>query len=240
MSPIQQRFSIPTNDDVFEEMCLQLLRSYWSRPRLELFGKRGERQFGIDILDLGGEAPIYAAQCKLKEEHKTLPPADIQEEVDKAKKFTPPLGKYAILTTAKVSAQAQRKVREINQSHKATGLFEVELFTWERLCSLLQQYTEVQEQFYGEIALGRATRMEAQLVTIKDGVQSLTSRIEGDAVDSEINDARECIGRREFQLATLLLNRVQRNHGDKLTPRQKFRVLSNKQLVGNRKMSKGK
>src|SRR5713101_2274015 len=152
MSPIPQRFPIPTNDDSFEEMCLQLLRRYWSRPRLELCGKRGERQFGIDILDLGGEMPIYAAQCKLKEEHKTFPPADIQQEVDQAKQFIPPLGKYAILTTAKVSTQAQRKVREINQSHKAAGLFEVELLTWDRLCSLLQQYTEVQEQFYGEIA----------------------------------------------------------------------------------------
>lgn len=227
MPPVSQRFSIPTNNDAFEQMCLQLLRLYWSRPRLEIFGKRGERQYGIDILDVGGEISIYAAQCKLKEEHKSLPPADIQKEVDKAKQFTPPLGKYAILTTAKVSTLAQRKVREINQSHKATGLFEVELFTWERICSLLQQYTDVQEHFYGEIALGRATRMEAQLVTIKGGVQSLTSRIEGDAVDSEINEARECIGKREFQLATLLLNRVQRNQGDKLTSRQKFRVLSN-------------
>ncbi len=227
MSPISQRFAIPTNDDAFEQMCLQLLRRYWSRPGLEIFGKRGERQYGIDILDVGGQTPIYAAQCKLKEEHKSLPPTEIQEEVDKAKQFTPPLGKYAILTTAKVSTQAQRKVREINQSHKATGLFEVELLTWEHLCTLLQQYDEVQEQFYGEIALGRAKRMEAQLITIKGGVQSLTSKIEGDAVDSEINEARDCIGKREFQFATFLLNRVQRNQGDKLTPRQKFRVLSN-------------
>ena len=227
MSPISQRFPIPQNDDVFEEMCLQLLRLYWSRPGLEIFGKRGERQYGIDILDVGGQTPIYAAQCKLKEEHKSLPPTEIQEEVNKAKQFTPPLGKYAILTTAKVSAQAQRKVREINQSHKALGLFEVGLLTWEHLCSLLQQYDEVQEQFYGGIALERAKRMEAQLVTIKGGVQSLTAKIEGDAIDSEINEARDCIGKREFQFATFLLNRVQRNQGDKLTPRQKFRVLSN-------------
>jgi tetratricopeptide (TPR) repeat protein len=227
MSPITQRFAIPTNDDAFEDMCLQLLRHYWSRPGLEIFGKRGERQYGIDILDVGGETPIYAAQCKLKEEHKNLPPIDIQEEVDRAKQFAPPLGKYAILTTAKVSTLAQRKVREINQSHKAVGLFEVELLTWERLCSLLQQYSEVQEQVYGEIALGRAPRMEAQLLTIKDGVQSLTSRSDGDAVDSQINEARDCIGKREFQIATFLLNRVQRNQGDKLTPRQRFRVLSN-------------
>src|SRR6266478_2764422 len=227
MSPIPQRFPIPKNDDDFEEMCLRLLRLYWSRPGLELFGKRGERQFGIDILDFGGETPIYAAQCKLKEEHKTLPPADIQKEVDEAKKFTPALGKYAILTTAKVSALAQRRVREINQSHKVLGLFEVEVLNWDRLCLLLQQYTDVQEHFYGEIALGQAKRIETQLVTIKDGLQSLTSRTEGDVADAEINEARDYIGKREFQFATFLLNRIQRNRGEKLTQRQKFRVLSN-------------
>jgi hypothetical protein len=60
MSPIPQRFAIPATDDAFEEMCLRLLRLYWSRPGLERFGKRGERQYGIDILDLSGSTPIYA------------------------------------------------------------------------------------------------------------------------------------------------------------------------------------
>jgi tetratricopeptide (TPR) repeat protein len=227
MSPISQRFPIPTDDDKFEEMCRDLLRLHWSRPGLEIFGKRGERQFGIDILDLGGKTPIYAAQCKLKEEHKSLPPGDIQAEVDEAKKFTPPLGKYAILTTAKVSAQAQRKIREINQLHKATGLFEVELLTWDQLCALLQEYSDVQEHFYGEITRGAAKRLETQLVSIKDGVQSLTLKSDGDEIDSQINEARDCITKRDFQLATLLLNHVQLKIGDNLTPHQKFRLLSN-------------
>jgi hypothetical protein len=100
MPQIPQRFAIPKNDDDFEEMCLQLLRRHWSRPGLEIFGKRGERQYGIDILDVGGEIPIYAAQCKLREEHKSLRPAEIQAEVDQARQFTPLLGKYGILTTA--------------------------------------------------------------------------------------------------------------------------------------------
>jgi len=28
-----------------------------------IFGKRGERQYGIDLLDLSGETPVFAAQC---------------------------------------------------------------------------------------------------------------------------------------------------------------------------------
>jgi len=227
MSPISQRFAIPTNDDEFEHLCRELLRHHWSRPGLEIFGKRGERQFGIDILDLSGQTPICAAQCKLKEEHKNLTPSEIEAEVNEAKKFTPPLGKYAILTTAKISTHAQRKLREINQSHKQQSLFEVELLTWDRLCSLLQQYSEVQEKFYGSIPFERAIRMEANLLAIQGGVESLTVRADGDSIDSQINEARDCITKREFQLATLLLNRIQRNHEGKLGARQRFRVTSN-------------
>jgi hypothetical protein len=226
--PIPQRFPIPANDDDFEQMCLRLLREHWSRPGLELFGKRGERQFGIDILDVGGEIPIFTAQCKLKEEHKSLPPAEIQDEVDKAKLFTPPLGKYGILTTGKVSTQAQRRVREINQAHLAANLFEVEVLTWERICSLFQQYTEIQEQFYGEIGLASTKRIENQILSMKDGLESLTSRVEGDVIDEQINAVRDSINNRDFQLATLLLNLLERTKGDRLTARQRFRVISNR------------
>jgi tetratricopeptide (TPR) repeat protein len=227
MSPISQRFAIPVDDDDFELMCRDVLRLYWSRPGLEIFGKRGERQDGIDILDLGGEMPLYAAQCKLKEEHKSLPPNEVQAEVDKAKKFIEPLGKYAILTTGKVSTQAQMKVREINLAHRASGLFEVELLTWEQICPLLQQYSEVQARFYSDIPTRETQKIERGILAISHGVESLTAKVDGDQIDLQINEARDEITKRQFQLATLLLNRIQHSKGDQLTPRQKFRVLSN-------------
>jgi hypothetical protein len=54
---------------------------------LQLYGKRGEEQTGVDIIDVGGEEKLFGAQCKLKEEYKTLPPAEIEAEVNKAKTF---------------------------------------------------------------------------------------------------------------------------------------------------------
>jgi tetratricopeptide (TPR) repeat protein len=229
--PISQTFSIPNNDDEFEAICLELLREFWARPQLALFGKRGERQFGVDILDLSGETPIYAAQCKLKEAQKSFPPGEIQAEVDKAKQFRPPLGKYALLTTGKVSADSQLRIRDINQQHKQDGLFEVELFTWDRICDLLRTYSKVQEKFYGEIATGRGARLEEGLADIKgvmkDGFQSLTSKETGSQIDDQIDEARNSLDTGQFQLATLLLNRIQRVHAEALTPRQRFRVLTN-------------
>jgi hypothetical protein len=121
--------------------------------RLERFGRRGQRQFGIDILDLGGQSPIHAAQCKLREYGKTLSPTTISEEVNEARKFQPALGKYGIVTTAKVSTQAQTRILEISQAHREAGAFEVELLTWDKLCELLQLNETVRATFYGSIVI---------------------------------------------------------------------------------------
>jgi hypothetical protein len=77
----------PESEVVFEELCLAVLKRHWNRPGLERFGKKGEEQFGVDIFDTLGESSMYGAQCKLKESTKSLEPAQIREEVDKAESF---------------------------------------------------------------------------------------------------------------------------------------------------------
>ncbi len=64
----------PESEVVFEELCLELLKLHCSRKGLERFAKKGEDQYGVDIFDTLGESPEYAAQCKLKEQWKSLNP----------------------------------------------------------------------------------------------------------------------------------------------------------------------
>lgn len=213
-------------------LCLEVLRRFWSLPTLDLYAKSGEEQNGIDILDLGGEIPLRAAQCKLKEADKSLSPGEIEVEVEKARAFELAIGKYAILTTGKVSGQSQRKILEINQLHKSQGLFEVELFTWDRLSRLLQTYPEIFEQFYGDgLAPNRAARIESTLtnmqVTIRDGFETLTGKETGNGIDAQIDEARDYLATGDFQITTTLLNRLERNHGAHFTLRHKFRIASN-------------
>src|SRR5437773_7689914 len=92
----------PKNEQDFEIFCLKLLRTHWKRPHLELYAYRGQEQHGVDIIDLSGEDPLHAAQCKRHEEEKELSAAEVRAEVRKATTFTPPIGVYAILTTGKV------------------------------------------------------------------------------------------------------------------------------------------
>jgi tetratricopeptide (TPR) repeat protein len=228
VTPIPLLFPIPSDEDDFEDLCVDLLRVYWNRPKLERFGRRGFRQFGIDILDLGGLFPLHAAQCKLREYGKTLSPDTISTEVAAAREFSPPLGKYGILTTAKVSTHAQKRVLELNQKHNEEGLFEIELLTWDKLCRLLQEYDTVREAFYGVIAVNLTSRIGRGVFTAAQQWSEVRAAVGESSITAEIDEARDAIRRHEFQIALLLLNRLQQR-GDtvSITDFHRFRITSN-------------
>jgi hypothetical protein len=137
------RYPHPDNEKSFEKFCLKFLRKHWNNPYLKLYGRRGEEQLGIDIIDPTFSSPFRAGQCKHHESDITIPPLEIQEEVDKALKFDPPLEHYTILTTGRVTTHGDKKVLEINREHKEKGLFSVELLSWSDIEDYLDDYPEV-------------------------------------------------------------------------------------------------
>jgi tetratricopeptide (TPR) repeat protein len=172
MSSIRLRHAVPANEADFELLGLALLKEQWKNPSLELYAHRGEKQFGVDIFDSRGVEPIDGAQCKLHDPLKTIPPAEIKSEVEKAKKFRPKIGRYAILTSARASKQAHDAIIEINRSHARQKLFTVELKTWGKIESLLDQHDEVRDRFYGSISGSRAREISSKLTAIHDAVTS--------------------------------------------------------------------
>lgn len=118
------------------------------------------------MLDLSGDPLIYAAQCKLKDWGKSLSPREIQEEVDKAKTLGVQLAKYAILTTGLISTDSQLRVLQINQAHRASGLFEVEVLTWEIVCDLLREYPDLVTWLYGDVSQQLSTAVRDSLTVI--------------------------------------------------------------------------
>jgi len=153
---------------------LKFLRVHWNCPSLELYAHRGEKQFGIDILDLGGKEPLCAAQCKLHDPLKAIPAAEIRGEVEKAERFIQALGRYAILTSAKGSRKAHDEVLKINQEHRKRGLFQVELMTWGKIESLVDEYDEIKEVL-GTLSGRTATEIKNRLSAIHGAVVSKPS-----------------------------------------------------------------
>src|SRR4051812_6021511 len=102
------RYPIPRDESDFEDLCCLLLRRHWNRPSLQRYGHRGENQDGVDIYDPLQTPPVRGAQCKLHDYEKSIPPREIEREVNKAKRHYPSLEHYTILTTGKKSTQADR------------------------------------------------------------------------------------------------------------------------------------
>jgi transcription elongation GreA/GreB family factor len=217
----------PESEVAFEKLCLALLKRHWSRPGLERFAKKGEEQFGVDIFDTLGESPLYAAQCKLKEQWKSLDPAEIREEVEKAKTFPSKLDQYAILTTGKISGAAQLTVQTINQEHRAADLFTVELYTWEKITELIRQYPEIEDQFYGGLRSEAVATVNSKLDYIAKLTESATSTSAINEIDALIDEARARITPSDAQIAVLLLNRIQRTKGGELSDWHRFRIFTN-------------
>ncbi len=217
----------PDSEVAFEKLCLALLKQHWSRPGLERFAKKGEEQFGIDIFDTLGENPMYGAQCKLKEQWKSLDPGEIRDEVKKAKTFPSKLDHYAILTTGKISGAAQLAIQAINHEHRAAGLFTVELFTWEKITELIRQYPEIEQQFYGGLRSEEVATVHSKLEYIAKLTESVTSSSSTTEIDALIDEARTRITRSDAQIAVSLLNRIQRTKGGELSDWHRFRIFTN-------------
>ena len=226
--PIPLLFPIPTDEDDFEDLCVDILKIYWNRPSLVRYGTRGQRQNGVDILDLGGVTPLHAAQCKLREFGKTLSPTTIENEVTDALGFEFSIGKYGILTTAKVTTHAQRKVLEINQRHRELKLFEVELLTWGELCRLIQTYEDVRKIYFELTVITADSRIGSKSPIVGEQLRDATSFSNSLDLTAAIDEARDAINKRDFQAGLLLLNRIRQREGfADASNHDKFRVSSN-------------
>ena len=221
----------PANDADFERLCLRLLKVHWNCPDLERYGHRGEAQQGIDILDMSGAEPLHAAQCKLYDPRKTLPPTDIHAEVNAARTFTPAIGIYGLLTTAKVSTEAHNTIIEINR--KYGGSFRVELFTWDRIDELLDEYPLLRDQIYKTLSGEALQQIQDKLTEIGTGVDTVKvtiasqSRDTSDSLHAEIDEARHLIEGGQFQTGRFLLQRLRTHKWEQMGNRHRFRLLSN-------------
>ena len=172
MGAIRLRHGAPSNHADFELLCLDLLRADWNKPGLVLYSHSGEGQVGVDIIDLAGKEPISAAQCKLHDQWKTIPPVEIKREVEKADRFSQKIGRYAILTTARASKNAHDAVLEMNRRRGQDGLFLIELMTWEAIEELLDKHTSVRDLYCETIGGRKVDEIDLKLAAIQKAVTS--------------------------------------------------------------------
>ena len=225
----------PRTEQDFESLCLKLLRAYWKCPELQLYATRGQAQYGVDIVDVSNQGSLRAAQCKLHEEGKVTTRFEVEKEIEKAKGFKPPLGRYLIMTTGKVGKEVHDLLIEINRKHRGGNLFVVEVFDWGRIEELLDEYTEIRDWYEVEPSAIAVGKLESKIDKLPGIIERRLGPNRGDdnqdGFHAEIDEARDCLAKRDYQIAKLLLQRIKARSWDKLSARHKFRLLTNLAVI---------
>lgn len=134
----------PTDEQVLERAPIELFRSVISDPNFGTYGRRGQRQQGVDLYGKrnGDPARYVGVQCKLKADEKELTEKIIREEVRQALSFEPPLVEYFILTTAPDDARLQKFARQLEVQIKAESgrILSIQVWGWNTLEREIQRF----------------------------------------------------------------------------------------------------
>ena len=108
----------PSDEQAFERCNEILWRCVLRDDTVQLHGRRGQEQHGVDLMGLRDDQPerIVGIQCKLKSEGQRLTEAEVRAEVEKALTFSPPLSEYIIVTTAPDDEKIQKLAHQLSIS----------------------------------------------------------------------------------------------------------------------------
>ncbi|GAB3805587.1 hypothetical protein GCM10028819_39110 [Spirosoma humi] len=151
---MKQQLRKPENWQDFEELCWILWGEIWRCPETKKNGRSGQNQSGVDVYGTPqGEDGYYGIQCKGKDDYTNakLTKREIEAEIEKAKRFKPKLKKLYFATTANKDVDIEEYVRIKDIQCREIGLFEVHLYCWEDIVSLIDQYQRTHDWYVKKI-----------------------------------------------------------------------------------------
>jgi hypothetical protein len=141
----------PSDWQAFERMCHALWTHIWEDPNTQMNGRSGQAQYGVDVYGTAkGADRISGVQCKGKDGSygSKATEKELRREVEKAKRFQPPLETFIFATTSPNDAELQRVARSITEEHRKAGLFAVQVLGWGEICLRLARYQSLLHQFF--------------------------------------------------------------------------------------------
>src|SRR5512132_2628111 len=107
-------FLKPVDEDIFEDLVRDLYARVYSNRNFQRYGRKGQKQFGVDSAGFSAEK-LIGLQCKNHPET-DISTTEIDDEVKKSEDFTPTLDEYLIVTSADRDAKAIKHVLEISKT----------------------------------------------------------------------------------------------------------------------------
>lgn len=125
-----RRFSRPANEADFESWCAIICREMYDTNDLRKFGRRGQKQDGIDLLGSLPDGKVIGIQCKMRND-RPLTLNDIKTDLDKLNAFELPISRFVYATTSSRNTQLHQFVIARNQESKRGRKCQLEILFWE-------------------------------------------------------------------------------------------------------------
>lgn len=123
------QIAAPTDWQVFERLCRDLWARVWNDTELQLNGRSGQTQAGVDVFgDINKQAGSTGGiQCKKRDvfADDSLTVDELPRIVEEAKSFKPALREFVIAYTGKRDASLQEEARKVSDANQTQGLFSV-------------------------------------------------------------------------------------------------------------------
>lgn len=173
------QIAAPNDWQVFERLTRDLWSRVWDNPELQLNGRSGQAQAGVDIFgDIKKQAGnTGGVQCKRRDAFAddSLTTDELRQIVEEAKAFAPTLREFVVAYTGKRDVSLQEVAREISEKNQATGLFSVRVCAWDDIKDLLASHPDLVE-LYGLIATGVSAKAILEVKQTADSI--LKSQLE--------------------------------------------------------------
>lgn len=135
-------------DPLFVDFVKDVLGIKLKELHLQKFGTNGQKQNGVDLLGRDQNGKWLGIQCKDRGDGK-ITEKKFLEEIEKAKKFDPPISTFIYATNTKRDVKIQ--MLAANQSNDALRVL---IYSWEDLMDILNtedKYKEVILRYYEPI-----------------------------------------------------------------------------------------
>jgi tetratricopeptide (TPR) repeat protein len=174
--------SIPPPKDwqAFERHARLLFQLSLNDAAVQNNGTSGQRQHGVDIFGRrgGGTGPLVGVQCKGKNADYggKVTEKELRAEVEKTRKFVPPLDEFILITTAPSDAKIQAVARVLEAEVRAQGrALTIQVWGWDRVQQEIILYQEAIRVFHPD-----ATPFTDQILNEQRETRRLVKE-EGDA-----------------------------------------------------------
>lgn len=244
---IQYRF--PAMPEDFESLCLRLYRKHWDVPNLQKYGRRGDKQFGGDLLGTDRHGRVCFIQCKHRQWDRRLTVREVEVDIKAAKALDTKVDRYGIATTGKRDPKLQAYIAKKNAEHQSAGLFGVELDSWDDINELLNQHADIAETVYGPQSSDGDSRSPMSIqqqgminvaithLEVTPGQGTAPGDTKPAGLHAEIDAAAKYNTEGKPETALDLLRRLHSQQWDRADAREKYRILANTgnahRLMGN-------